>query len=521
MKRIIAILLCAAMLAGLTGCGNGGEEDYTPTGNALVMEGQDPDSVGPTEPEERQEVTMAYYPNRSLNPLKCSDFTNRAVLSLIYQGLFTVDNHYKVYPMLCENYRIAPNNKSYTIYITPDATFSDGSRLTIEDVFATYQYALESGYYGERFTHVSSIALTEDGGIIFYLDTPMQNFTLLLDVPILKASEIEAARPLGTGPYVLEDTLNGAHLRKLENWWCNADLPITAAAIPLVVAEDPTQIRDEFEFYDVSLVCANPYSDKYADFRGDFELWECDNGIMLYLCCNVAYSEIFTPLTIRTALTYAIDREGLVEKNYHGMANPSTLACSPLSPYYSETLAQQYAYDPVRFVNALAEFGPITEPVELLVNSDDSLRVRTARDIAATLTELGLPTVTVEKSTTDFLNAIYYGHYDLYLGQTMLSANMDLSAFYSPIGNMSRNGMADPEIYALCLDALENNGNYYNLMKVVADDSSIIPILFSGYLIYAERGLLSDLTPARDNLICYDRGWTMEDALLPVIYDDE
>lgn len=521
MKQKISVLLCLSLLLGmLAGCGSESPEDYVPTGDALVMEGQDPESVNPTGEEAVQELTMVYYPDRSLNPLQCTDYTNQAVLSLVYQGLFSVDTDYNIYPMLCENYRVSPDSKTYTFYINTGATFSDGSLVTIQDVFATYEYAMSNGRYAGRFSHVTGISLSEDGGIVFQLDTPHQNFPLLLDVPILKQSQITAARPLGTGPYLLEDTMNGTHLRKVEGWWCNAKIPFTAPMIPLVMAEDPAQIRDQFEFYDVDLVCANPYSDNYADFRGDFELWECDNGIFLFLACNVAYSEVFSDTTLRTVLTYAIDRDAIVAEHYHSLASPATLACSPRSPYYSTTLAENYQYDPVRFVNALANFGPVTEPVKLLVNSDDSLRVRVARSIANTLTELGLPTVTVEKSTNAYLSDVYNGHYDLYLGQTMLSATMDLSPFFSPIGNMSRNGMADPEIYTLCKDALANKGNYYNLLKEVANDGSIVPILFAGYAIYAERGLLSTMTPARDSLLCYDRGWTMEEAMLPTIYDD-
>ena len=234
----------------------------------------------------------------------------------------------------------------------------------------------------------------------------------------------------------------------------------------------------------------------------------------------MAFSEIISDRGLRTALTYAIDRATIAEVYCNGFATPTTIACSPNSPYYSETLAKKYEYDPVRFVDALATYGRIDKEIRLLVNSDDSLRVRIARYIAGTLTELGLPTVTVEKATRQYQDAIYTGSFDLYLGQTKLSANMDLTPFFSSSGAMGRNGISNNDTYSLCRLALENKGNYYNLHQTVATEARIIPILFAGYSIYATRGLVSDMVVGRDCLLFYEVGRTMTDAMLPVIYDE-
>ena len=154
----------------------------------------------------------------------------------------------------------------------------------------------------------------------------------------------------------------------------------------------------------------------------------------------------------------------------------------------------------------------------MLVNSDDTLRLQTARDIAATLTSLGLPVTVVGLNTDDFLNRIYAGNYDLYLGSTRLSPNMDLSPFFQGNGSLSYNGIANNDLYQLCLEALENHGNYYSLYQEVAEDGRIVPVLFCGYAVYATRGVLSDLQPARDNVFYYTLGRTLEDAMVAFNY---
>jgi len=518
MKKMLSLILSAVMLLSLfAGCA-AEDKPYEPTGNALVAEDADLDSIVEESTDEIQEFSLAYYPDRSLNPFTCNDYTNRTLFSLIYQSLFSVSRNYEAVPVLCESYFVSTDYRQYTIYIAP-AVFSDGTSLTINDVIVSYQTAQECDYYSGRFTHVNDISLTDDGGIKFSLNVPMEDFPLLLDIPIVKASEVEAAQPVGTGPYILEGTVAGAQLRRNMAWWCQEkarDLAVTAESISLVKAESPKDIRDQFEFYDVGLVCADPCADNYADFRCDYELWDCENGIFVYLGCNVAYSQndIFADTRLRSALTYAIDRERLVEENYRGFARATTLPCSPLAPYYSSGLASKYEYDPVTFINALGNAKRTDEPLRLLVNQDDSLRLRTARDIADMLNELGLDTQTLEVGTREYYQIFYAGTYDLYVGSTRLSANMDLSAFYKPWGDMSYNGMSDATIYEYCLDALENHGNYYTLHKAVAEDGRIVPILFCGYAVYADRGLLTELQPSRDNVFFYTLGKTAADAEL-------
>ena len=418
MKRSVAALLVCSLLLSLCGC-VAENRDYVPTGGALAVEGEDETAAVPTVAE----LTLTYYPDRSMNPYASNDFTNRALFSLIYQGLFAVDRDYQVIPVLCSRYQRSGDMKTYTIYLDDQATFSDGSSLTVQDALASYEAARASAYYSGRFTHLEEIR-AEGNALIFRLKVPMEDLTMLLDIPIVKAGQTDLEQPLGTGPYVLNGSITGGYLTRVENWWCadSADLTVTAESIQLVTAESPAQIRDEFQFYDLDLVCANPCSDLYADYRCDYELWDCENGELLYLACNVKHRGIFANDTLRSVLTYGIDRESLTEKYYQGFARAVTLPASTYFPEYSTGLAAKYEYDPDKFTAALDSMGRPREKLQLLVNSDDTLRLQVAREIAASLTALGLPTVTSEMGSEAFQEQIRSGSYDLYLGCTRLSA---------------------------------------------------------------------------------------------------
>ncbi len=510
MKRLTALLLCLTLF--LCACGDAGSA-HVPTGDALSY---DEDYTGPvyTKPpeDETQELMLTYYPGQSLNPYKCTDFTNRALFSLIYQSLFIVDRDYQVQPLLCKGYKVSDDLMSYTFYIE-DATFSDGSPVTVQDVVDSIKAAQESDIYKGRFYRVTEVAATADAGVSIKLNTAYENFPLLLDIPILPSGQLAMERPIGSGPYILDGTGHTAVLRRRTNWWCSPEMAVTAPTVALMVAESTTQIRDEFQFGDLDLVCADPGSDSYSDFRSDFELWDCENGIFLYLTCS-ASSGIFSDPEIRSALTYAIDREFLADDFYRGFARPASLPASPLSPWYSQGLAEKYSYDKDKFTQAIKDKIPADTVVTLLVNSDDSLRLRVAYAIEDMLEACGLSVQVKAMTGDDYLYTLSARNFDLYLGQTMLSANMDLSAFFSSSGALRYGGLSDVGTYTLCMQALENHGNYYTLHKTVMDNGMLCPILFRSYAVYATRGLLTGLAPSRDNVFYYSLGKTMEDALI-------
>ena len=75
MNRILSLLLAFCLLATLAAGCDYRPGDYTPTGDALD------DATGtpvqkPTYQD--QNLTLAYYPDRSLNPYDSTDFTNRS-----------------------------------------------------------------------------------------------------------------------------------------------------------------------------------------------------------------------------------------------------------------------------------------------------------------------------------------------------------------------------------------------------------------------------------------------------------
>ena len=500
-RRIISLFLVLSLALCLFGCGQNNV-------NRPIGGGLDSGQTTPTDPKEEEQaaLTLIYDPADSMNPLLATGYTNRAIFGLIYQGLFTVDANYQVSPVLCRSYNVSADRKTYTFYLC-DAFFSDGTPIAATDVVGSLTAAKSSAWYGGRFIHVTSISSYGDA-VVIELDTAMESFPLLLDIPIVKATEVNAEQPLGTGPYrVAED-----HLKRQAAWWCSATLPVTADEIALLAYESAAQIRDAFEFESVSLICSDPASLDHVDFHSDYELWDCENGLFLYLVCN-ENSPTLSKSPIRAALTHAIDRDKLVSTFYDGFAESASLPASPSSPWYNQALANRYSYNQEKFQAAVNEANLGDATIRFLVNTSDPTRARIGNAIADMLRSYGLNIYIVTATNDTFIKLLNKGEYDIYLAQTRLPKNMDLSAFFSTNGTLNYGGLADPSAYAISLEALSDKANFYTLHELVMDDGLICPILFQSYALYVQRGDLSNFHPARDAIFYYDLGRTMEDAL--------
>ena len=501
MKRLIVIVLVVLLL-----CGCGETAAYVPTGNGLNEQGM---TLPPDGQEEIvQNFSLAYDPAKTLNPYTCADYTNRALFSLIYQSLFVTDKDYVVYPQLCSSYRVSADMRSYTFYCER-ATFSDGTVLTVLDVAASLEAARKSPVYEGRLRYVESIVLTQDGGVQVNLTTPYENLPLLLDIPIVKAGQVSNDFPLGTGPYALQGGAANRRLRLRQDWWCKATLPVTAQSISLISTTSIKNIRDQFELGAVGVVCANPGADNYVDYRSDYNLWDCENGVFLYLGCRYK-SSVFNKDVVRQVLTHAIDRDALVQEYYRTFALAATLPASPNSPYYNVALASRYGYDPEIFRQAVERDGITGKNIVLLVNRADGRRTRVAQAIKVMLEDCGLKVTVKALADSAYISALKNGQYDLHLGQTMLSPNMDLSAFYSSSGSLNYGGMSDEDIYSLCQDALANSGNYTALHQAVMEDAVLCPVAFLSYAVYVQPELAEDFAPARDQVFFYHLGKTLD-----------
>lgn len=515
MKRLLGLFLALSLL--LSACASAPATTPTAeTGDALL----------PTSPVLEEQNGKAakgfglpYVPEYGFNPYSCVCVTNRPVLSLVYEGLFVLGSGFQPEPVLCDRFAVSGNGKNYLLTLCDGVTFSDGSPLTARDVVASLNAAKDSEYYGSRFYKVAEFTEKDEKTVAISLYTAYENLPLLLDVPIVKAGTERDERPLGTGPYVFDEAGEGKLLlRRSGSWWQDRLPPVSESRITLTAAANPTEIRDSFEFGDASLVCADLNSPAAVGYRCDYELWDCPTAIMVYLGFNLG-SEIFRHKALRAAVTHVIDRESLVTGVYKGFAEAACLPCSPSSPLYDKSLAQNYGLDTAAFADERNQVTVAEGYVgSILVCTSDPAQVDLAHRLSAVLSEYDLKLEVRAVDYKTYANRLATGLYDMYLAEARLSGNFDLSQFFRRYGSLCYGGIQSNAMEQLCTAALENSGNAYDLQKAVMENGYFCPILFKSYAVMANRGVITTLQPAVDNVFHLPGGRSLADASVP--YDD-
>ncbi len=496
MKKLIALCLALALLCG---CNVDKLEPTQPTQTVTTEVSESTEE--PVAVKERGSFGMVYLPAYGLNPLTCTATVNRAMFSLLYESLFVVSNQFRAEPVLCQSFRVSEDAKNYRFYLVEGVTFSDGTPLSAVDVKASLEAAKESPFYSARLKNIESITVETDGSLTVSLQLPYENFCLMLDVPILKASTARQSYPTGSGAYVKR----GDQLIRNQFWWQGQTLAVDSEAIPLSRVATTNEVRDDFEFGTSDLVYCDPNSPASVGYRCDYEVWEAPTTILHYIGFNLEKG-YFANDEIRTAVTYAIDREGLKNETYGGFAQASVLPCAPASDLYDAQLAAQYAYAPTQFLAAVNNSGVLRKAEYenhtgyFLVCNEDQKRVTAARVIAAALNEAGLNIVVDEKDRTAYELALQEGNYDLYYGEVRLTANFDLSEFFAEEGKLACGGIKNADLSEICTQALANSGSYIELCSQIMKEGRLCPVVFKTYAVYVTRGMVGNITPAVDFL---------------------
>lgn len=506
---VIWILVLALLLSGCVVFEHNHAEETTEA---------DQETLSTAETEEPSEQSdrfgLSYIAAHGFNPYSCNCITNRPVFSLAYEGLFAMGNHFQPEPVLCDKFAVSESGKYYIFKLCESARFSDGSPLTAYDVVASLEKARGSEYYGSRFFKVAEFQAKDEHTVAVTLYYAYENLPLLLDVPIVKLGTESDNQPIGSGPYRFSGSEPHLSLVKNENWWQEKMAPIDVPSIILTAAKDAPDVRDNFEFGATSLVCADLNSPTAVGYRCDYELWDCPTTTMQYLGFNLG-GGLFLNREFRAAVTHIIDRESIIATVYKGFAEPAYLPCAPSSPLYDQELAQDYTYDKDAFLKSRKSSGVVEEYVgTLLVCSNDPARIEMAYRIADSLNDAG---VKIEVSSVDYdtyLYRLYVGQYDCYIGETRLSANFDLSEFFRPYGSLCIGAIQNSSMEQLCYDAVENTGNCYDLEKSVMENAYFCPILFKSYAVMVNRGVITNLQPAMDNVFHLAGGRTLSDATI-------
>lgn len=506
MRRILALLLTAVLLSG---CMPGEQNEAGSRSEPVALSEAMPEHESA---QTSRIFSLAYEPSSGFNPYRCTAQSNRTVLSLLYEPLFTVDSSFKAEPYLCESYEATGDGKTHTLTLRRDVTFSDGTPLTASDVDASLRAAMGSPFYGQRLSHISGIEIESDERLKITTDAAVGALDALLNVYIVQAATVHDDVPLGTGPFAA----TGDSLHRT-GWWRRQAPIIREGTVRLVAADTPTAVRDSFEYGLADLVCTDPNTGVRIAYHSDFELWDNATTVMQYIGFNMQ-SPVFAYTPLRLAVSHGIDRDAIVNNTALGFASAAVLPVSPNSSIYSTQLAEEYGFSEAAFQKDLEarsvsditgddgvlefydDYGIRPLSGTMLVCQNSEQRVEAAHAVADSLNERGFNLTVRAVDYEEYLNALSKGNFDLYYGEVRLSPDFDLSDFFIQGGSLCFGGSADAAAAQRCIHAVENAGNAYDLHVEIAERGLLCPVLFKVNAIYSARGRVTGLTPCLDGV---------------------
>lgn len=251
-----------------------------------------------------------------------------------------------------------------------DVTFHDGAPFDA----AAVKWNLERWVGNDRHnwlpttSRISGIETPDDFTVVLTLNQAyypaMQDFTLIRPVRFLSPNAVdeagEFAQPLGTGPWQVEslDDMQ-ANLVRNENYW--GEKPALETIVIEVILDAQTRIAallsDEVDISGGEYLGGVSLESLPVLKRNDEVQVLTEAGATSFYIATQYDKPPSDDGRARQALNLAIDRAGISETLFKGLAEPAQGLLPANIPYVTLTGAELYGYDPERAAALLAEAG--------------------------------------------------------------------------------------------------------------------------------------------------------------------
>ncbi len=436
--KIVTSLIIAGTLLLLSSC----------RGSTTGISSDLPSGTESVSSADRDYITLLYSASDTFDPYTATTDSNRQLCRLIYEPLVKLDDEFNVVYCLAEEAVLEGRLCTVTL---KNRSFSDGSRLTADDVVYSFNLAKKSATeYAYKLYSAESASAQGSNTVVFKLSKADPYFTNLLDFPILKSgsekqttSDSVALPPIGCGRYRVDESLTKLVLNEVS--LANAS-DYSIKEIRLVNAPDSESLS-----HYVEIGAADMYYSDISDgniIRMSGKKVNININHIVYIGVNQSYGNLGLN-ELRQAISAGIDRAAVCRDGYYNNAIAATGFFNPVwEPVKSvqniETVANQeitienlekIGYNSVDDKGIRLKNGRTRLQFTMLVNSENRTRVAVAQLISNQLMNFGIKINVVEKSYADYTAALSSGNFQLYLGEVALTPDMDLSSLVTEGGS--------------------------------------------------------------------------------------
>ncbi|QLA18876.1 peptide-binding protein [Desulfolutivibrio sulfoxidireducens] len=413
-KTIPRLVLVAALLAVLAGCGDDGRSAPESRDAASAPAASASPDPGPPVTGDRIIEAMLGDATNLIPPLS-SDSASHEVADLIYVAPLRYDKDITLECWAAESYEVLEDGKLLRFRLKPGIRWFDGVELTAEDVEFTYRLMIDPKTptaYAEDFKAVSSFTVTGKYTFEVRYDEPFARALVtwahsILPKHALKDQDLMNTKysrePLGAGPYKLAVWEPGRRI-VLD---VNRDYFEGRAFLDQVVYRiipDLSTMFLELKAKNLDMMGLTPQ--QYLR-QTTGPSWDRDYRKYQYLSFGYTFlgynlrNPLFADVRVRRALAHAIDKREIVKGVLLGLGVPTVGPYKPGTWIYNESITD-YAFDPEKAKALFAEAGwtPGAKGVltkdgkpfafTILTNQGNDQRIKTATIIQQRLKDVGI-----------------------------------------------------------------------------------------------------------------------------------
>lgn len=397
--------LSAAALAGCSGDGAGsGTEGSTAS-----------DGSAPTD---AAQVIVAMNagsePAAGFDPLVSWGCGEHVHEPLIQSTLITTDENLEFINDLATGYSCSDDGLTWTFELRDDVAFTDGEPLTASDVAFTVNSAIQSDIFEGDLSMVDEAVAVNDTVAELHLNKPynalLYTLAVLGIVPEHAYGDGYGSAPIGSGRYMLERWDRGQQAIFSANPDYYGEPPLMERVVVVFMEEDAALAAVQAGEVDIAYTYATHAQQSFdgyelvsyatVDSRGISLPTQPAGGTKSEGGTSYAMgNDVTSDLSVRRALTYAIDRDAVIENVLSGYGKPA-YSVSDDMPWSSDDMKVELDRDlAARLLDdagwAIGSDGVrakdgVRAAFDIWYSSDDSARQAIANELSNQFAQIGI-----------------------------------------------------------------------------------------------------------------------------------
>ena len=349
-KRILPLLLTAAMVAGLAGCGSSAAKETTAASdnNQTTAESTE---AGSTTGEKILKVQVGPDPE-TVDPALNSAVDGGNMILHAFEGLLTLDENGQLKEGQAESWETSEDGLTWTFHLRDGLKWSDGTDLTAEDFVYSWQRVCDpnvaetvlgmvKGYDEAVAGDITKLDVQapDEKTVVVNLAHPCSYFGELAAFatlnPVQKATveangdawATSADTYISNGPFMMTEWVPGSHITfsKNPNYW-NAEA-IKLDKLEFELIEDSNAAYSAYTSGEVDMIKDVP-TEEIPSLQGNEE-FHVDPIIGTYYVSLNLQKEYFQDARVRKALSLAIDRNYVANTLMQGTYSPASAIVGP------------------------------------------------------------------------------------------------------------------------------------------------------------------------------------------------